>query len=514
MEKLKIHITILTILLTIWSCESWLDVNTNPNAPAEVDYEELLPAGMSSVAYVVGGRYQVLGALWSQHWTQSPGASQYSGLDAYDINSSTFDDRQFGELYSGGLQNLEQVRIESLAENEYVYYLMATVMQAYTFQLLADLYDQVPFSEALQGDDGVSDPMYELGSNIYDSLITRIDFALSLDFENKELKNPEERDLIFNGDVKKWNAFANTLKLRIALRQTERNPDKARQIVEHMYNAEVDFLAVNSSLDIFTNESGRRNPLYDTEEFSFGGNPNLILSNTLYSFLVDNGDYSHLDNLFSQPAAGGGHKALIQGDFYAPEEAAGINSNSYSKPLLYADDPVYLLSLIESNLLQAEAIIRYGLDDYYEAKDLYDAAVLEGFIRLIHPNDPNYSQKYTEIYNNAQSLISGAYSFPSEGSDISEFIKSIAVQKWLGLSGIQNLETFFEMNRTGYPEKSDVPGSSSNYEPGEITVSVNNVTSGKLPKRLIFPESEYANNKNTPVRQNVWERVWWDVNTD
>lgn len=505
MKKLKIHTALfLIVLLTTWSCESWLDVNENPNAPTEMAFEELLPTGISSVAYVMGGRYQVLGALWSQHWTQSPGASQYSGLDSYDINSSTFDDRQFGEMYSVALQNLERVRAESHKEQEYAYYLVATVMQCYTFQVMADLYNQVPFSQALQGDGGIAEPIYEQGEAIYDSLIARIDYALSLDYENKELDDPAERDLVFNGDMKKWAAFANTLKLRIYLRQSEKNPTKTASAIQQLYLSEPDFLDVDASLDIYVNEPGKRNPLYDTEEFSFGGNPNLILSNTLYSFLIENGDLLRLDNLFSKPAKGGAHKALIQGDYYAPDEAAGINSNSYSKPVMRADAPVYLMSKIEANLLQAEAIIRYQVDDYSQAKDLYDEAVLLGFTNTVLGYD-------AAILSEAQAFIAGAYAFPAEGSNLQQFIESIATQKWLMLTGIQNLETFFELNRTGYPVKGVESGSSPNYIPGQLSVSVNNVTSGKFPRRLIFPESEYANNTNTPLKKEVWEPVWWDV---
>ena len=107
--NLKIITAALGILVLSASCEEWLDINKDPNNPDEANEELTLAAGISSVAYVYGGRYQVLGALWSQHWTQSLGASQYSGLDSYDISSSTFDNRQFGELYTGALKNLDYI---------------------------------------------------------------------------------------------------------------------------------------------------------------------------------------------------------------------------------------------------------------------------------------------------------------------------------------------------------------------------------------------------------------------
>ena len=115
-----IRINILLIIALLGnSCESFLDVNTDPNNPDAVTVEKVLPAAISSAAYVMGGKYQVLGSLWSQHYTQSPGASQYAGIDAYDVNSSSYDDNQFGELYAGALKAFEYVREESEKQEEW-----------------------------------------------------------------------------------------------------------------------------------------------------------------------------------------------------------------------------------------------------------------------------------------------------------------------------------------------------------------------------------------------------------
>jgi hypothetical protein len=497
---------IVTSALFLLGCSDWLDVNKNPNVPDDITYKDVLPSGISSVAYVMGGRYQIFGALWSQQWTQSPGASQYQGLDSYDINSSTFDDNQFGELYSGALQNLEFVRQESLKAKQWNYYLVATVVQAYTFQVLADLYDSIPFSEALKGDIGITEPKYEGGQNIYDSLISRIDFALRQDFNDDNLEKVGNLGLIENSsDIDVWKEFANTLKLKIFLRQSEVRPQLAEQEIKKLYDAKTKFLGQDILLDIYSDESGKRNPLYETEVNFLGNNPNLILSNTLFSCLNKNDDFDRLDNLFSKPENGGDHKALEQGNYYAPDEDPGINSNSYSKPVLLPDSPVYLMSYSEACLLQAEAIIRYNVDDYSAARDLYNAGVKSSFRRILKQDD---------VDAKADPLLAGNYAFPSDGSSLDAYIKSIIIQKWIALSGIQNLETFFEHNRTHYPLETKVSANDNNYVAGEFTLSVNNVTSGRFPKRLVFPASEYATNPNTPDKQDVWVNVWWDKKAD
>ncbi|MCG8697807.1 MAG: SusD/RagB family nutrient-binding outer membrane lipoprotein [Bacteroidales bacterium] len=505
MKKSAFYILAVIVLFSV-SCEKWLDVNDDPNSIREIDYEELLAPGISSVAYVVGGRYQVLGALWSQHWTQSPGASQYAGIDSYDINSSTYDG-QFGELYSGALKNLEEVRVQSAQEKEWKYCLIATVMQVYTFQILTDLYNQVPFSEALYGNEDIKNPKWEQGDDIYDSLIARLDAVLEYDYDDEDLSNPEKRDLIFNGDIDLWIAFANTLKLKIYLRQSEVNPSIAKAGIEKLYQDEVEFLDASAGMIQFSNESGRRNPLYETEFNVFGQNPNLVLSRTLHSLLEENGDFNRLDAMFSTPSNGGGHKSLPQGDYNPSDEPSGISSSSYSKPVLIPNAPVYLMSSMESYLLQAEAIMRYEVDDYDNAKQKYEDAITISFLRLLYDGTNGEF-----VQNLAQTFYqSGDSRFPAESSALEQFVEVIITQKWVALAGIQSLETFFEHNRTKYPRISKVDANDEDYTAGEFTVSVNNVTSGRFPKRLIFPESEISSNDNVPKKKEVWEAVWWDV---
>lgn len=512
LRQIETSLLIGTILFSLSSCEKWLDINKDPNNPDEANEKLTLSAGISSVAYVYGGRYQVLGALWAQHWTQSPGASQYSGLDSYDINSSTYDG-QYGELYTGALKNFEYIRNLSREKQNWNYYLIATVMQCYTFQLLADLYDEIPFSEALEGEDETSTPHFEKGQDIYDSLIVRLDDALSKDFNAETAEEAGIEDIIYEGNIERWKQFANTLKLKIYLRQAYARPQIAENGIKALYNDKnVRFLTADAAMTQFVNETGRANPLYETE-IRFLQNPNLVMSYTIYSFMNDRGDLSRLDAMFDFPVNGGGHEALIQGNYRDPDIPTGTNSSSYSKPFISPFEPVYLMSAIESDLLQAEAITRYNAKVYSEAKKLYEEAVQLSFLRLLLSN----SSDPQDIINEAEEYYAPGqpYEFPPEGSPFEEFLQSIILQKWVSLAGIQSLETFFEHNRTHYPKVSPVPASDEgNYKPGEFTVSVSNVTSGRFPKRLIFPESEYSGNPNTPEKKEVYEKIWWDTKED
>jgi len=503
----KFLIFILTII-TQFGCNKWLDINHDPENPEFVEEKYAITAGISSLSFIYGGRLQILGALWSQHWTQSPGASQYSGLDAYDINSSTFDNTVYTPLYADALKNLEFVKIQSEKKHYWNYYFIATVMQCYIYQLLVDLYDEIPFTESLKGETGILHPKFEKGEDIYDSLLVRIDKALSKNIFDDNLPAIEKEDILFNGDMKKWKRFANTLKLKILLRQIYARRNYALQKIIELYNDPgVEFLDSDAVMIQFINETGRGNPLYESEIRTLGNNPNLVLSYTLFSFLSANNDFERLNAMFNYPQIGGSHKALIQGDFYASKEFSGINSIYFSKPKINPDDPVYLMSHSESLFLQSEAIIRTKVKNYDEAKKLYERAIEQSFMRLLKGkyNDDSIIKIAKRFYYPGKS-----YEFPPEGSTEEDFIKAIITQKWIALAGIQSIETFIEHNRTHFPAESKVPADYDNYIPGEFTVSINNVTSNKFPKRLIIPLSEISSNPYVPEVKDVTQKIWWD----
>ena len=109
------------------------------------------------------------------------------------------------------------------------------------------------------------------------------------------------------------------------------------------------------------------------------------------------------------------------------------------------------------------------------------------------------------------------YEYPS-GGDFETKQKAIIMQKWLSMAGVNGIEAFLETNRTHYPAISTIPAfssSSSNqlnpaYQGGEFTYSLDGITSGLFPKRLVFPKSERDLNPNTPAEVALTERVWWD----
>ncbi|HMV09918.1 MAG TPA: SusD/RagB family nutrient-binding outer membrane lipoprotein [Cyclobacteriaceae bacterium] len=493
------------IALSFSACSDFLDINHDPNATTDAPVDLILPAATLSTASVVGGQYAVLGAMWSQHWTQSNSANQYKNIDGFNLASSDLN-FQFSELYMGALNDFEYIRNQSKAQKNWSLYLIATVQQAYTWQVLADLYDELPFREALQGDANRA-PHYDPGSLVYDSLVNRIDYALTRDFNEVEAgartsKNPGGSDYIFGDalgagedldelidtNIENWIRFANTLKLKLFLRQIKARPTEADAGLQAMYDAGAEFLQTDADIVQFEDETNKSNPLYEVEQRNLGG-INLKASRTLLSYLQSIGD-TRIPRLFV--AGSGGQKGLDQGNFEVPTTI--VPAASLSKPAISATDPVYLISKAESYFLQAEAALRgYGTGN---PEALFDLGVSASFQQL--------------------GLVPKNYDLP--GTSFEADLEQIIVQKWIALAGThENLEAFFEMNRTNYPVKSAVYSGLDNgnqnpaYVPGQIVYPKEGVTAGLFAKRLLFPDTERRRNANTPDQVPITEEVWWDV---
>lgn len=491
MKRILKYFPIILALLLIQSCgKEFLDVNTDPNNASDATPELVLPAAVMSAAGQFGSYYQILGGMWSQHWTQNNGSNQYKNIDGFNVLPTTLN-TNFSELYSGALNDLKFVITKANESENWSFVLMATIMEAYIYQYLVDVYDQVPFEEALLGNEGNFTPHYNTGQEIYDGIITRINDAMALDLSASTSKNPGEADYIFGGDMDLWIQFANTLKLRIFLRQVYARPDVTQAGIQALYSDGGDFLSQDAAITQFIDEQGKDNPLYECDQRQLNTNTNIKASTTFMSWLIQNAD-PRIDYLFL-PGADGTFKSLDQGNFNLPSTVSPPTATS--RALINATDPVYFISEAESYFLQAEAVLRgYGTGD---VKGLYDAGVMAAFAK--------YGLDGTAFVD-----AGGAYEYPASGT-MEEQLEAIIVQKWASMAGSQGLESFEEHNRTGYPKYSPVPASDIAYEPGEFTYPIEGVTgNGNWAKRLLFPDTERSRNPNTPAQVPITTKVWWD----
>jgi Starch-binding associating with outer membrane len=472
-------------LLLFSSCKKQLDINHDPNnPPIENGTPQLVfPGAVLSTASSAGGELAILGMLWSEFATEDAYSSQYRNLDSYNATGSDLN-INYGELYSGALNDYKLILDKAAGTGDWNFYLMATVMKAYTYQVLVDLYDKVPYSQALQGATNLQ-PGFNAGDSIYESLLVEIDTALNKDFSATSNSQPGPADYLFAGDISKWMAFANTLKLKMYLRMINSKPQEAQDGIVALYNSGATFLTEDAGVAEFTTAPGKQNPFYSYNIFALNTTNNLRASNTFLSWLKAKND-PRIVSYFGSASATGIH----QGDFQ------NTTDPTYKTAAVFVQqpfDPVQFISAAESYFMQAEARERYFSGD--QAKALYDVGVKTAFdfwgFDATSFTDPG-----------------GAYEYPTGGT-LDDKIEAIITQKWASLPGSHALEGWFERNRTGFPKSSDVYSDDLSYVPGQFVVAKNSVIGNNYPKRLVFPDVERSTNKSTPIQVPITTPVWW-----
>jgi hypothetical protein len=498
MKLFGFFITCMVVLMP--ACKKNLDINTDPDNPGigQATPELVFPAGVASAAGRIGGDLAILGGIWAQYYTQNTTSNQYKNIDAFNLSKSDFGattlSSPWAELYSGALNDLNFVVTRSAELKNWNYMLMGTVMKAYTFEVLVDLYDQVPYTEAFKGAANLQ-PKFDDGYTVYKGLLAELDTALSKDFSASTNTIGGNSDLVFpaaatSWKIDPWIQFANTLKLKMYLRMVYAKPAEADAGIKALYANGASFLTQNASLTAFIDAPDKSNPFYEFNFRKLNTDANLKASVTFLSWLQANND-PRIDNYFTTATNSTNYLAINQGDFLNPD----ATFNNASKAKVGATDPVDFISLAESDFLQAEALERYFAGAGAKAK--YDAGVTAAFSR------------YGE---NAASFIAsgGKYAYPSAGNFETK-LEAIITQKWASMPGSHALEAFFEKNRTGYPKTSSVYSTDAGYIPGQFVYPKNGVTNGQFAKRLIFPDIERSKNSNTPEEQPITKRVWWDV---
>lgn len=459
------------------------DINYDPDnlSPQATTLALQLPAGIAGIAGAQGAYYSIFGGFWSQYYTQSNSASQYRKLDAYSAGTNDYNNA-WSAMYDG-LGDIRMVKRKALEQGNWKYYLIATTLEVQASQLMTDFYGDIPYEEANNQD--ILEPKFNTGPEVYDLMIEDLKTALDKDLATSNGEVPGSDDFVFGGNMTNWTAYANTLLLKLYMRQTKVNPTSSQTEITNLINSGVAFLDTDAAITQFEDAPNRSNPFYETDRRQLNVGTNIRASTTMLSFLQANGD-PRRDNFYSSGVS------LNQGDF----NNTAIGQSSIAVLTLNATDALYFMSRTESLFLQAEALERYfgGTG----AKEKYDAGVLEAFRR--------YSKDGSQFIASG-----GVYEYPN--GTFEDKLKAIMVQKWVSGFPANGFEAFFDQNRTGYPQISAVPQTDSEYIPGELAYSVEGVTGdGNFPKRIVYPNSVKTRNRFAPNLKTITTPVWWAIN--
>ena len=528
MKSISINKTILsgwvlacTVLFTACtdSFEKW---NIDPNAATEEDmthdnlntgaYLTQMERGIFIVGENLGGRYQEVQALEGDLFASylatitTWGYTTYHN-DHYSLYSDWYD-KPFNDAYTNVMQPWKSI-CEKTDEGSPARAL-ATIIKVFGMHRVTDMYGPIPyksFGSSVQA-------VYDSQKDVYYQFFNELDNAISVltsYAENNSSAYMADYDNVYAGNVSKWIKFANTLRLRLAMRISNVDEAKARQEAAAAINHSFGLMA-SADDDAALHQSSTltfRHPLWEIGQ-SFNDER---MSATMECYLKgyndprikayflpteNNGDYKGARNGMSRP-----NKDNYKGVTSAPNFTQGSDMH-----WMYAAEAYFLL---------AEAQLRWGLGEM-TAQKCYETGIATSFASAgvsgasyIRDNtslpQPSFTDAYRRSTTDVNGMLSNLTIAWNEDASNDEKMERIMIQKWIALYP-DGQEAWSEMRRTGYPGWVRIQ-----------SMQTSEVSQNEMISRLKFPTTEYSNNSdNTKAAvtllggdDKAGTRLWWDV---
>ncbi len=450
----------LSILLVACSQDKFDEIDTDPNNITSVGVNDILPsAQVKYFCSMCGSSTTTAISTYVEH-------SCNVHAEAMEVNRKT---GLFGTAY-GTLRDTREIIEQGTEEGAWIHVGIAQVIQAFALGMLTDCFGEVPWTEALQGSDN-RNPKYDTQESIYDDLFVMLDDAISN--LSKSATDPGKYDLLLGGDTEMWTKVAWGLKARYYNRlsniDASGSATNALEAVANSFTSQDEGLIFSD----YQNSTTYCNPISAEESDMKRFSASVTILNAINSFNDEGYDDPRAEIWFNK----------IDGEFIgAPngENEEDTGKTKYSgistDNVLYLAAPMPLLMYDEIKFIEAEANLRLG--NYPESNAAYKEAVQVACSRAGLSDD--------EV---AAYIAQGSVFTDDENLTLEMIIK----QKFLSFFMMQPIEAFNDYRRTRIP-------------------SLYNTQDG-IPERIVYPDTEYATNTNTPSNIDLvtiyTEKVWW-----
>jgi hypothetical protein len=508
--KKFIIILLAVATLGIAGCEEWLDVNHNPNDATNATPDLVLPGVLTQ--WLVDAQYfSTTPGAWMGYFYHAGGWSGWYEVKKYDVSTNFLN--SFG-WYTGQLTDNKYIRINS--GTNVVYPAITYVVDAWYYSRLVDTYGDVPYSEACSPELTFT-PKYDDGAEIYTSIIHKLNVAIKTfdDAVNapNAAANPiysfkKATDIIYAGDFTKWKQFANTLKLRLVMRQT--NVKSVADLKKEMDSTKVHgFITANVTGNPgYLVSSGKTNPWFSSFGKSFSGtlasaNTQYCLNSYMWRKLTLLNDPRLTKYWFAPTAAAGvliHTKFGTDGDLVVqPNVTKAANytwmfiADNYSgptgNPIVNSGDgnvdPSKLYLLSEAWFLQAEAAARGIVTGGVAANVAYTNGVTASL------NDSKVAAADQTTYLARADVLWDA------GWPLDEQVRRIINQKWIANHFINMFESYCDYRRTGYPNPMHPGYNNDVTDPSFEMLSYypSGIIRRQIPRIISYPQAEFDINK-------------------
>jgi hypothetical protein len=513
-SKSLIYPLLAGVLLWAGCTRNFDEINTDPNNPREVPSSALMTNAQKSLMDDIrdewfSGRQSY---LYAQYFAQRT----YTEEDRYQLRQTT--NNTYWILIYNDLKDLQEVirlntdpasKIKMAAygnnENQIA---AARILKAWAFHILTDAYGDIPYTEALQGE-SILTPKYTPQAEIYADLIKELTEASN----QIVLTEPvfTQGDNIYNGDPELWKKFANSLKMRVALRASNVPGWNYRQYIQEAVAAGVFTSNDDNAVFEYIGRAPNNSPLYDA--FYTSGRNDFTLSHTFVNLLkgendVLNGKTNPFTGLLDPRLA-------IWAD---PRDGKTYQGMPYGIPSSRA-----------STALRASAINLRNGNSVVLSADLPQVYMDYAEVCFILSEVNNWDQSWyekgvqasLEYWNN----LSVGFNKEDFSAEIADYLtklppanqETVLTQKYIAYF-LQGYQAWSLIRRTGYPRTVVRPGE-FNYQTSDGTkLTFEPLVGNDIPNRLTYPVSEqtlnpdsYGAARSTIGTDAMNTRMWWDV---
>ena len=478
--KFLFKITVITGMLHFSACTNGFEaINTNPTTPVDVQPEHLLRKVWYDYAEQMSYEGFVAGNLLGQYFT----AIDFNLFDRHSLTEPQYGGKPWNMLYEN-LRDNEILLAKSRSNPAFaVYEGPALVFKAYVAMTLTDLYGDVPFTEAIQGKNGIVTPRYDEQKDIYMGslgIIALLDKALNAMNAYKGAIRLNG-DVLYSGDLQKWKKLANSLKFKAFIRISGKE-NVSERLAALAREGQLILSPEEDAVFLFSSgpPNNFRMALAKTGDYNL-----FVMSGTIDS--VFNVLKDKRKELYFRPAAS--QPNVYRGLNNGPDASRlSITAGNYSlSGRIFREEAgklkANIMTSAEMYFLLAEAAEKRWISG--DAKQYYESGVRASF--------KYWGSDLAEDY-----FQNTAVAYKSAGNNP---ISQIITQKWIH-NIINGYEGWIEYRRTGFPKLKPV------------TASLNQ---NIFPVRLPYPASEEALN-NANFRQasarfnnnSINVPVWWN----
>lgn len=513
----------------------YLEINSNPYQPGDLTPDGYgLSSAMSNIAGCVVSP-DVNTAQFTDCLLGGPMGGYYadSKVSGWDNTISNYNptdnwtnvflksDRIIPVLYTN-LTVVEKLCEES---GDDMPLMVANIIKVAAMSRVTDTYGPIPYSQI--GKDGKIETPYDPQDKVYDKFfeeLTNSVNALNAKLvDNPDYTIPSSADYVYKGDVKKWIRFANSLKMRLAMRIVYADKEKAQaRFVEAMDPVNGGIMEQNDQNAMWDYFKSSSNPIYVASRY-----------NSAEGSLTGGDSHAAADIICYMNGYNDNRreKYFVKSEYGNPEyvgvrrgielSTLGKNARKYSGINVAESDPVIWMNAAETYFLRAEAVAVHGFTNPHEtmtAKDLYEEGIRKSFEQwgadLGYYLEDGYSTPQT--YNDPESVNSYSERLSeitvkwNDGAAQEEKQERIIIQKWIANWTLGN-EAWADYRRTGYPKL--IPATAEGNKSG------GKVDSELGARRMPYPADEYVSNKNNVLEavseylkgaDEMGTFIWWD----